>query len=373
MEDGYGAHAPDRLADRPVKGRGAVSNRDGRYEALSHDAVDDGWGSGGDGIDPDFPPPKLRTSIGIDAARSIITKNDSPDVPFDRSINPYRGCEHGCVYCFARPTHAYYGLSPGLDFESKLFWKPNAAHLLEKELSRKGYRPRTISIGTNTDPYQPIEREKRSMRAILEVLADFRHPVSIVTKSALVLRDLDILGPMGRDGLARVSISITTLDRHLANVMEPRASTPGRRLDAIQGLAAAGVPTSVMTAPIIPGLTCHEAEAILKEAAARGAGGAGYVMLRLPLEIAGLFEEWLAAHAPDRKDRVLKLVREMRGGKLYDARWGERMRGTGAYAETFRQRYRIATRRFGLDKPLGELDCSRFHRPPRPGDQMALF
>jgi DNA repair photolyase len=372
-DDGYGAHAPDRLPDRPVKGRGAVSNRDGRFEARAREAVDDGWGSGGDAVDPDFPPPKLRTTVGVDSARSIIARNTSPDVPFERSINPYRGCEHGCVYCFARPTHAYYGLSPGLDFESKLFWKPDAPALLEKELSRKGYVPKIIAIGTNTDPYQPIEREKRSMRAILEVLQAFRHPVTIVTKSALVLRDLDILGPMGEAGLAHVSVSVTTLDRHLANAMEPRASTPTRRLDAIRGLSEAGVPTGALVAPIIPGLTCHESEAILEAVADAGASSAGYVMLRLPREIADLFREWLEAHAPDRAARVLSLMRQMRGGDLYRSAWGERMRGAGPYADLVAQRFEIAKRRLGLEKRPRTLDLTQFKRPVLKGDQLALF
>jgi DNA repair photolyase len=372
-EDGYGPHVPDCLGDRPVKGRGAASNRDGRFEARSHIGVDDGWGSAVADDDPDFPPAKLRTTVGVDAARSIISKNTSPDVPFDRSINPYRGCEHGCVYCFARPSHAYYGLSPGLDFETKLFWKPNAANLLTRELSKKSYTPQTIAIGTNTDPYQPVERNKRAMREILEVLAAFNHPVSIVTKSALVLRDIDILGPMAHKGLAHVTLSLTTMDRHLANVMEPRASTPTRRLAAIQGCAQAGIPTGVLTAPIIPGLTCHEIEALLKAAAEAGASSAGYVMLRLPLEIADLFEEWLAAHVPDRKSRVMSHVRQMRGGERYQSAWGERMRGTGAYAETIRQRFDLAKRRHGLTRRQAGLDTSQFSRPVLPGDQMPLF
>ncbi|MEQ8602366.1 MAG: PA0069 family radical SAM protein [Marivibrio sp.] len=370
IDAGYGPHPDDVLADRPVKGRGAVSNRAGRFEPRGALAADDGWG---EGEDPDFPPAKLRTTLGVDAARTVITRNQSPDVPFDRSINPYRGCEHGCVYCFARPTHAYYGLSPGLDFESKLFWKPGAPDLLAKELSKKSYKPAPIAIGTNTDPYQPAERETLAMRRILEVLAAFNHPVTIVTKSALILRDLDILAPMAEKNLVHATLSVTTLDRRLANAMEPRASTPARRLEAIRGLAAAGVPTATLVAPIIPGLTCHESEAILKAAAEAGAGSAGYVMLRLPLEIADLFEEWLEAHAPERKERVLNHVRAMRGGALYDSAWGTRMTGAGAYAETIRQRFALARRRLGLDKRSLSLDCSRFSRPPTAGDQMALF
>ncbi|MCR9220073.1 MAG: PA0069 family radical SAM protein [Alphaproteobacteria bacterium] len=377
LDDGYAPHAPDRLPDRPVKGRGAVSNRDGRFEREAREAVDDGWGSA-DGVgdaaaDPDFPPPKLKTTLGVDSARTVIARNASPDVPFDRSINPYRGCEHGCVYCFARPTHAYYGLSPGLDFESKLFWKPDAPALLEKELSKPGYKPAPIAIGTNTDPYQPVERETLAMRRILEVLAAYEHPVTIVTKSALILRDLDILSEMAAKNLAHATLSVTTRDRRLANAMEPRASTPARRLEAVRGLSDAGVPTGVLMAPIVPGLTCHEIEAVLEAAAEAGATGAGYVMLRLPLEIADLFEEWLDAHAPDRKARVLNHVRAMRGGKLYQSRWGERMTGRGAYAETIRQRFTLARKRLGLDRRRPELDSARFRRPPRPGDQMMLL
>jgi len=370
FDAGYGPHPDDALPDRPVKGRGAVSNRAGRFEPRGAEAADDGWG---EAEDPDFPPSRLRTTLSVDAARTVIARNQSPDVPFERSINPYRGCEHGCVYCFARPTHAYYGLSPGLDFESKLFWKPDAPALLAQELSKKSYRAAPIAIGTNTDPYQPVERETQAMRRILEVLAAFNHPVTIVTKSALILRDLDILAPMAERNLIHATLSVTTLDRRLANEMEPRASTPGRRLDAIRGLVEAGVPTGVLVAPIIPGLTCHESEAILKAAADAGATSAGYVMLRLPLEIADLFEEWLEAHAPARKDRVLNHVRAMRGGKLYDSAWGERMTGAGAYAETIRQRFRLARRRLGLDKRAPSLDSSRYERPPLPGDQMALF
>ncbi|MEO8925553.1 MAG: PA0069 family radical SAM protein, partial [Caulobacteraceae bacterium] len=294
-------------------------------------------------------------------------------VGFDRSINPYRGCEHGCIYCYARPAHAYMGLSPGLDFESKLFFKPEAARLLERELSKSAYTPGVIHIGGNTDPYQPQERRLRVTRQVLEVLARFRHPFSIITKSALIARDLDLLGPMGEAGLARAAVSITTLDRKLARVMEPRAATPEKRLLAVRALAAAGVPTVVMFAPVIPGLNDHELETVLQRAAEAGAAGAGYVALRLPLEIKDLFREWLTANRPDRADRVMSLIRQMRGGRDYDPEWGKRMKGDGPIAEMVGQRFKIARRRFGLDQTLPPLDISQFRIPPKAGDQMELF
>lgn len=306
-------------------------------------------------------------------ARSIIARNDSPDVGFDRSINPYRGCEHGCIYCYARPAHAYMGLSPGLDFESKLFFKPGAARLLEREFSRAAYAPGVIHIGGNTDPYQPVERRLRVTRQVLETLARFRHPFSIITKSALIERDLDILGPMGAAGLARAAVSVTTLDRKLARVMEPRAATPEKRLAAVRALAGAGVPTAVMFAPVIPGLNDHELEAVLQRAVEAGAAGAGYVVLRLPLEIKDLFREWLAANRPDRAERVMSLIRQMRGGRDYDPQWGRRMKGEGPIADLIAQRFKIARRRFGLDRALPPLDASQFRVPPKAGDQMELF
>ncbi|BBK39288.1 radical SAM protein [Allostella sp. ATCC 35155] len=357
----------DAVADRARKGRGAVSNATGRYEPTQRIATDDGWGS----ADAELSP--LRTTVGVDATRRIITTNDSPDVPFDRSINPYRGCEHGCVYCFARPTHAWLGLSPGLDFETRLFAKPNAAALLEAELRHPRYRCRAIAMGTNTDPYQPVERSMGVTRGILEVLAACDHPVTIVTKSALVLRDIDILAPMAAKGLAQVAISVTTLDRDLARRMEPRAATPERRLDAIRALAAAGVPTGVLTAPVIPALNDCELERILEAAAAAGAGTAGYVLLRLPLEIEQLFEEWLSEHAPGRARHVMAIVREMRGGKAYDSRWGKRMRGTGVHAELLSQRFALAVRRLGLGRRDWRLDTSRFRPPQKAGDQLRLL
>ena len=345
------------------KGRGAASNRSGRYEREHREAFDDGWGTA------DEAPPPLRTSVVEEAPRSIISKNDSPDLGFDRSVNPYRGCEHGCIYCYARPTHAWLGLSPGLDFESRLFAKPTAPELLEKELSRPGYRCRVLAIGTNTDAYQPIERRYELMRGLLEVLARCRHPVSITTKSALVLRDRDLLAEMARENLAHVTMSITTLDRRLARSMEPRASAPGRRLEAVTGLRDAGVPVSVNFAPIIPALNDHEMEAVLKAARKAGACGAGYTLLRLPLEIADLFREWLEAHAPDRAARVLSRVRDMRGGPLYKSAFHTRMKGEGVYAETISKRFAIACRRLGLARGYGVLDETRF-RPP--GGQLRL-
>jgi DNA repair photolyase len=357
----------DEVADRARKGRGAVSNATGRFEPAQRVAIDDGWG----GADAD--PPPLRTTVGVDATRRIITTNDSPDVPFDQSINPYRGCEHGCVYCFARPTHAWLGLSPGLDFESRLFAKPEAASLLEAELRHPRYRCKPIAMGTNTDPYQPIERTMLVTRRIIEVLAAFRHPVTIVTKSALVLRDIDLLGPMAARGLAAVAVSVTTLDRGLARRMEPRAATPERRLETIRALAAAGIPTGVMAAPMIPALNDWELERILEAAKAAGATTAGYVLLRLPLEIEGLFAEWLAEHEPGRAAHVLSIVRQMRGGKAYDSRWGKRMRGTGVHAELLASRYRLASRRLGLTRRDWSLDTSQFRPPPRAGDQLRLL
>jgi DNA repair photolyase len=337
----------------PPRGRGAVSNASGRYESRVSEAADDGWSV------EDPSPPVLRTTVTAEKARVIITRNDSPDVGFDRSINPYRGCEHGCIYCYARPAHAYMGLSPGLDFESKIFFKPGAGKLLERELSAAKYSPATIHIGGNTDPYQPQERT--------------RHPMSVITKSALITRDIDLLGPMGEAGFARAAVSITTLDRGLARTMEPRAATPERRLDAVRRLTAAGLPTMVMFAPVIPGLNDHELEGVLQRAAEAGAFSAGYVVLRLPLEIKDLFREWLAANVPDRAARVMSLVRQMRGGKDYDAQWGQRMKGDGPIADVIAQRFKIGRRRFGLDRALPPLDLSQFRVPPKAGDQGDLF
>jgi DNA repair photolyase len=348
-------------------GRGAITNRSGRFEAHAREAFDDGWS------DADPQPARLQTTVTAETARTIISRNKSPDLSFDQTINTYRGCEHGCVYCYARPNHAFAGLSPGLDFESRLFVKQNAADILARELAAPGYAPKPIVLGGVTDVYQPIERQWKATRAVLEVLAAHRHPVAIVTKSALVQRDIDILADMARDGLAKVAVSVTTLDPKLARTMEPRAAAPHRRLATIRALAQAGIPTAIMTAPLIPALNDHEIDALLAAGAEAGARSAGYVVLRLPLEISALFQEWLAEHAPDRARRVMKLVREMRGGRDYDSTWGARQRGTGPYAQLIARRFRAAARRSGLDRPSFALDASHFRRPPKPGDQLCLF
>jgi len=352
-------------ADRR-RGRGAVTNVSGRFEPIARVAEDDGWESLAE-------LPVFKTTITNEKPRTIITTNQSPDIPFDRSINPYRGCEHGCIYCFARPTHAYLGLSPGLDFESKLYAKEGAADLLERELSAPSYSPRMIAIGTNTDPYQPIERERKIMRSLLEVLAKFKHPVGIVTKSALVARDIDILGPMSTLGLVKVHVSITTLDPTLARQMEPRAATPSKRLETVRRLIDAGIPTGVMVAPLIPSLNDHEIERILESARDAGALEANYIFLRLPLEIRDLFREWLLEHHPGKLRHVLSLVQTARGGKDYVARFGERMTGEGPYAELIAQRFRLATERLGLNRHRLRLKTDLFERPVRTGDQMSLF
>ena len=349
------------------KGRGALSNQDGRYEAHAHEVFDDGWGT----IDEELPP--VKTRVSLDSTRSVITYNQSPDVGFDRSINAYRGCEHGCVYCFARPTHAYLGLSPGLDFETKLFAKPNAAALLKKELSKPGYQCQPIALGTNTDPYQPIERTYRITRQILEVLSACNHPVSIVTKSAMIERDMDILADMAKRGLAHVSLSVTTLDRKLARRMEPRAAAPERRIAALKALSEAGIPSGVLVAPIIPALTDSEMEVILEACAQAGAQWAGYVLLRLPLEVKNLFEEWLETHEPGKREHVLSLLRQSHGGKEYEARFGERMRGKGSYAEMIAQRFRLACQRLGLNKQQSRLDVAQFRPPINHKVQLELF
>ena len=347
-------------------GRGAQTNRSGRYEPIAYEAADDGWGSLAE-------LEALSTEVQEVPARRIITRNESPDIGFDRSINPYRGCEHGCIYCFARPTHAFLGFSPGLDFETRLFAKTNAAQALERELAEPGYQVRTIAIGTNTDPYQPIERRYRIMRRILEVLSAANHPVGIVTKSALVLRDLDILSSMAKRGLVKVALSVTTLDRKLARAMEPRASTPDKRIETLERLVDAGVPASVMVAPVIPGLTDSEMERILERAAAAGVSQAGYILLRLPLEIGDLFTEWLQANCPDRAKRVLSLMRSARGGKLYDAKWGERMVGDGPYAWMIGRRFELASQRLGLNERSLALRTDLFTPPASPGQQLSLL
>jgi DNA repair photolyase len=353
----------------PRKGRGAVGNTSGRYEAQQRDAFDDGWGSA------DEVPPRLDTVYARDSARSIIARNDSADIPFDRSINPYRGCEHGCIYCFARPTHAYLGLSPGLDFESRIFVKEDAPDLLAAELSKPSYVCAPIALGANTDPYQPIERKLNLTRRILEVLRDFQHPVSIVTKSALVQRDIDILAEMAERRLASVAVSITTLDRQLARALEPRAATPERRIETLVALSRAGIPTCVLTSPMIPALNDSELERILDAAAECGVRYAGYVLVRLPLELAPLFEEWLATHAPGKAKHVMSLIRQSRDGKAYRSQWGTRMVGTGPYAEMLRTRFETACKRLGLNRrrDAWRLDTTLFRPPPKKGDQLALF
>jgi len=349
--------------------RGVRGNPDGRFERHNRHAVDDGWDLGGD---DDLPP--LATSVQVDASRSIITRNESPDIPFDRSINPYRGCEHGCTYCFARPGHSYLGLSPGLDFETKLFAKPDAAKLLERELRKPSYRPAPIAFGTNTDPYQPIEGKWQVMRQCLEVLEAFNHPLTIVTKGHLITRDLDILGRMARRHLVHVGVSVTTLDRDLCRLLEPRASVPAARLSAMRQLAAAGVPVTAMVAPVIPMITDHEVERILDAVAGAGAGSAVYILLRLPYEVKDLFADWLAQHFPDRARHVLSFLQQQRGGRLNDPRFGERMRGQGPFAQMLSQRFRLACRKLGLNQDRGwDLDVGQFKPPPRAGDQLTLF
>ncbi|MCI0468138.1 MAG: PA0069 family radical SAM protein [Beijerinckiaceae bacterium] len=348
------------------RGRGAISNATPRFEKEVRCRDGEGFA-----LAEDAPP--LRTEVMREEAKTIITRNNSPDISFDRSINPYRGCEHGCVYCFARPTHAFLGLSPGLDFETKLVAKSNAARLLEQELSAPGYVPKTIAIGTNTDPYQPIERKELVMRGVLEVLARTNHPVGIVTKSALILRDLDLLAPMAEKGLVKVALSVTTLDPALARKMEPRASAPGRRLETIRRLAEAKIPAAVMVAPIIPAINDSEIEAILMRAQAMGAQEAGYVLLRLPLEVRELFTEWLEVHFPDGLKHVLSLMRSARDGKLYDARFGARMAGSGPYAWMLGRRFEAAAARLGLSRNRVKLRCDLFRPPARPGEQLRLF
>jgi len=364
-------HPQDGVLDAAVggerrRGRGAPTNRSGRYEPQARIAFDDGWQS----IE-DLPP--FKTYVTEERARKIITRNESPDIGFDRSINPYRGCEHGCIYCFARPTHAYQGLSPGLDFESRLFVKPDAAELLIRELSDPAYKPRVIAMGTNTDPYQPIEKKWQVTRRILEVLRDAGHPVGIVTKSALITRDIDILADMAKRNLAKVALSVTTLDRKLARAMEPRAATPQRRLATIRALSLAGIPTAVMVAPIIPAINDAEIERVLDAASAAGAESAGYVTLRMPLEIKDLFREWLREHFPDKEKHVISLVRELHGGKDYDSSWGKRQTGTGPYAWSIGRRFELGCERLGLNKKRTKLTVAHFRAPAANRRQLDLF
>ncbi|AJE46446.1 PA0069 family radical SAM protein [Celeribacter indicus] len=348
------------------KARGSRSNAAGRFERLARETFLDGW-------DSEAEARTLGTTTVDERPKKVITRNDSPDIPFDRSVNPYRGCEHGCSYCFARPSHAYLGLSPGLDFETRLTRKLGAAEVLARELAAKSYEVAPIAIGTNTDPYQPIEARDRIMRAILEVLRDHNHPVTITTKGTLIERDIDLLRPMAAKGLASVGMSVTSLGSRLSRQMEPRAPAPARRLKTIRALSEAGIPVRVMAAPMIPALTDHELEAILAAAAQHGARAAGYIMLRLPREVAPLFEEWLAAHVPDRAGRVMKRMRELHGGEVYDSRWGKRMTGEGEWAELMARRFDIALARSGLARKMPPLRTDLFAVPPRPGDQLSLF
>jgi DNA repair photolyase len=348
------------------RGRGARSNPAHRFTEEARSFLDDGWESLAE-------LPRLKTEIFTETPKSIITRNASPDISFDRSINPYRGCEHGCTYCYARPAHAYMGLSPGLDFESKLFIKPNAAALLREELTATNYVPRTIALGANTDPYQPIEKQYRISRGVLEVLAEFKHPVGIVTKNAMVTRDLDVLEPMAKQGLVKVALSITTLDGKLARAMEPRASTPAKRLSAIEALAKTGIPTVVMLGPIIPGLNDHEIENILKSARAAGATEAGYTMLRLPHEVKGIFKDWLQKQYPDRYNKVMAQVKDVRGGRETSSQFGERMTGSGPVAWTVGRRFQLTCQRLGLNVARVKLRTDLFKCPPVVGEQMALF
>ncbi|MEC7764024.1 MAG: PA0069 family radical SAM protein [Pseudomonadota bacterium] len=347
------------------RGRAASTNASGRYERHARVGIDDGWWQ--------EPERTIRTDVRLEAPRSAITRNTSPDVPFDRSINPYRGCEHGCIYCFARPSHAWLGLSAGLDFETQLVARPGIGAVLARELSRKSYRPATLAIGTNTDPYQPIEGQYRVMREVLEVLRDFRHPVGIVTKGTLIERDIDILSEMAGDGLAHVGVSVTTLDPVLARRMEPRVPAPARRLATIRALSDAGIPVRVMLGPVVPGLSDSEMERIMEAGADAGAQAASWIMLRLPREVAELFQDWVNEHYPDRANRIFGHLRDMHDGKLYVADWGRRMRGEGPYAEMLEMRFRVALKRLGLAKSLPALRTDLFRVPPKPGDQLDLF
>jgi len=373
MPEGSIRAAASTLLEGVRKGRGATTNPAVRFDRLATEAFDDGWQT----LEESFAElPPLATTLTKDSARSAIAWNNSPDVGFDRAVNPYRGCEHGCVYCYARPSHAYLGLSPGLDFETKLLFKPDVAALLEKELRKPGYVVRPLALGSNTDPYQPVERQLKLTRAVLEVLERFGHPVTIVTKSAGVLRDLDILGRLAARNLVRVCLSITTLDAPLARILEPRAASPERRLHALRTLTEAGIPTAVLAAPMIPAVNDMELERILERAASAGATRGAYILLRLPLEIADIFEAWLREHMPDRAERVLSLVRQTRGGRIYDSAFAQRMGGSGPYAEMLARRFQVAARRLGMERrDNGALDCGQFAVPESDtaARQLSLF
>jgi DNA repair photolyase len=349
-----------------IKGRGAVSNPQGRFEVWARCAEDDGWWREDEG---EATP---ATRIIEEPTASAITRNDSPDIPFDRSLNPYQGCEHGCIYCYARPAHAYKGLSPGLDFETQIYARVGIVERLREELARPGYRPAPLCLGANTDPWQPVERKLGLTRRVLELLTECRHPVTLITKSALVERDLDLLSELARDGLVQAAISLPSLDADLARTMEPRAASPKRRLETLARLAAAGIPCTVLVAPVIPGLTDHELERVLASAAEAGARTAGYVLLRLPHEVGPLFQDWLAAHHPLRAAHVMSLVRQMREGRDYDAAFFTRQRGTGPYAGLIARRFELAMRRLGLAAEGPSLRCDLF-RPPGLAGQLALF
>lgn len=354
--------------NKPKKGRGAVSNPEGRFETYGMEAFDDGWGQ----FDLEEPPP-IRTEVFEENNRTILTTNTSPDIPFEVSINPYKGCEHGCIYCYARASHSFLGLSPGLDFETKIFRKTQVAQQLEAALRKPGYTVRPITVGANTDAYQPVEKKERVTREILEVLCEYRHPVSIITKGSLILRDLELLADMAKDNLVRIFVSITSLDPELARILEPRAAAPHRRLEVVAALREAGVPVSVNVAPIIPALNDHEGEAILEAAVQAGADSGGYILVRLPNEIKDLFREWLEHHFPQRAEHVLSLLRQMRGGRENDPRFGHRMRGSGPFAELLSKRFKIARQRLGITKAPRDLATHHFRLPPRAGDQMSLF
>lgn len=361
MKNGEGILPGQRL-----RARGVASNRAGRFEATSRVAADDGW---------DIPEAErlVRTEVRLERPRSALTFNRSPDLPFDRSVNPYRGCEHGCVYCFARPSHAFLNLSPGLDFEKRIIARPGIGEVLARELSARAYRVAPVAIGTNTDPYQPCEAEHRVMREVLEVLHAFNHPVAITTKGTLIERDIDILGPMARAGLVRVGISVTSLNPAIARRMEPRAATPARRLQVIRRLAEAGCPVRVMLAPVVPGLTDSEIEPILQAARDAGARAASWIMLRLPGEVAPLFRDWLASDFPDRASKVMARVRDVHGGRDYDPAWGKRMRGEGLWSNLIGRRFNVAAARLGLEAAQPPLRCDLFARPAKAGDQLSLF
>ncbi len=357
---------PEDISKTRIRGRGTASNESGRFESYSRDEFDDGW-------DIPLETVKPKTVLQEDNSRSVLVYNQSPDLPFDRSVNPYRGCEHGCIYCYARPSHAYLGLSPGLDFETRLFYKPDAAELLENALRKPGYQPKPIVLGANTDAYQPADRKLAITRSILEVLKAYQHPVSIITKSALVERDIDILAELAKNNLVSVVISITTLDKQLARGLEPRAAAPQRRLQTIRQLHAAGIPVSLLMAPVIPVLTDHEMEQIVTAAANAGASAAGWILLRLPLEVSDLFQQWLEDHYPLKAKHVMEQIRRARDGKLNDSQFGSRMTGSGDYANLLSQRFKLIRKRLSLEPRQLELDCDRFEVPAKSGDQISLF